>query len=201
MAGGSSGKSRLALEPPSVQCVATTRGNEETGEEPRRCRNRAIRGSTVCRMHGGSAGAVKNKARQRVEAAVAEAKIAQFLSRNEVVPVENPLEALRELAGEVVMVKDWLRDQVTNLSYESSIQGEQISAIMQLYSNFLDKSERILVNIGKLNIDERLSHIEYAQAQLMAKVMGEAMMKLLNDPDKRDQAKVIVGQLIERYDR
>jgi hypothetical protein len=187
-------RNRKPFEPASTQCTAKSKRSQE------RCNNLAIRGSTVCRMHGGSIGVVKNKAKQRVEVAVADAKIAAFLQNNEIVPVDNPLEALKELAGEIVMIKDWLRGQVTHLDNESAVQGEQIAAIMQLYSNCLDKSERVLVNIAKLNIDDRLAHIQGAQAAMMVKVLSEALMVLLKDDSQRTQAKVIVGRLLEKYD-
>jgi hypothetical protein len=184
----------------SQQCKAMCRKDEETGER-RQCKNPAIRGATVCRMHGGSAPQVRNAADQRVDEAIANAKIAQFLSTHQIEPVENPLEALRELAGEIVAVKGWLRDQVTHLEHESSVQGEQIAAVMQLYSNFLDKSERVLVNIAKLNIDERLSHIQHAQAQIMVLVWQDAVKKMFGtSPEKQEQAKVLIGQLIAKYD-
>jgi hypothetical protein len=152
-------------------------------------------------MHGGSTQIARSKAAERVDAAVADAKIARFLSTHQIEPVENPLEALRELAGEIVAVKGWLRDQVTHLEHESSVQGEQVAAVMQLYSNFLDKSERVLVNIAKLNIDERLSHIQHAQAQIMVQVFAEALRRCMPDQEKQADAKVIIGQLLSKYDQ
>jgi hypothetical protein len=188
------GAKRKRYEPRAQQCTA----NARTGE---RCNNHALRGTTVCRMHGGVLPNVKKAAASTVAKHVADAKIAEFLATTEIKPVENPLEALRELAGEIITVKDWLRGQVTDLSHQSAVQGDQISAIMQLYSNFLDKAERILVNIGKLNIDERLSKIEAHQAQVMAQVMGEVILRMLQDKVKQQEAKVITGQLLAKYDR
>jgi hypothetical protein len=187
-------RSRKPLEPSSPRCKRTLKSGEQ-------CKNLAIRGAVVCRMHGGSAPQIRNKAAQRVEEHVANAKIARFLAQNQIEPVDNPLEALRELAGEIVAVKGWLRDQVTHLDHESSVQGEQIAAVMQLYSNFLDKSERVLVNIAKLNIDERLSHIQHAQAQIMVQVFAEALRKVLPEQQKQADAKVIIGQLLAKYDQ
>jgi len=192
------GRARRALEPKAPRCSAHNRKDPETGEQ-RQCSNFAIRGATVCRMHGGGTPQVKNKAAERVDLAVADAKIAKFLSSHQIEPVENPLEALRELAGEIVAVKGWLRDQVTHLEHESSVQGEQIAAVMQLYSNFLDKSERVLVNIAKLNIDERLAHIQGQQAQIMTMVFVEAVRRMVS-ADRQDEAKVLIGQLISKYD-
>ena len=199
--GGDMGRARRALEPRAPQCKARTRPDPETGERGQ-CKNFAIRGTVVCRMHGGSVKATRNKAAQRVEQFKADAKISRYLENVGYEPVENPLEALKDLAGEVVAVKNWLRDQVDNLSHESTVQGDQISSIMQLYSNFLDKSERILVNIGKLNIDERLAHIQTTQAQVMMIVFAEALNKVLGqDVERKDQAKVVIGQLLQKYDR
>lgn len=188
------GRSRRPLEPRSQTCTAHTRGGDE-------CRNFAIRGSNVCRMHGGSIGVVKRKAAGRVEKAVADAKLARFLTENGYEPVDNPLEALRDLAGEIVAVKDWLRGQVTHLDHTSNVQGEQISALMQLYSMFLDKAERSLTSIAKLNIDERLAMISQHQAQVMAQVMAEAIMRLTHDKAQQVQARTIVGELLQRYDK
>lgn len=188
------GRARRSLEPKSQPCVAHNRDGAE-------CGNQAIRGATVCRMHGGSIKLVKAKAKQRVEAAVAEAKLAKFLQETGYEPVDNPLEALRDLAGEIVAVKNWLRAQVTNLDYQSNVQGEQISAIMQLYSQFLDKSEKTLTSIARLNIDERLARIQQAQAQIMAQVMAEAIMRLTQDKAQQTQARVIVGELLAKYDK
>jgi hypothetical protein len=191
------GKSIRKYEPRSQQCVATAKNSG--GEQ---CKNMAVRGTTVCRMHGGSTRAVKRKAAERVEVHKQNAQLAEFLAVNGYEPVENPLEALKDLAGEIVTVKDWLRGQVTKLDYQSHVQGEQIAAIMQLYSQFLDRSDKVLVNIARLNIDERLSKISTHQAQVMSQVMAETIMLLIkDDKEKQNQARVIVGQLIAKYDK
>jgi hypothetical protein len=153
-------------------------------------------------MHGGSTKATRNKAQRQVDEYVAMGKISKFLAANAVEPVENPLEALKELAGEIVAVKNWLRDQVEELSHESAVQGDQISSIMQLYSNFIDKSDRTLTNIAKLNIDERLSRISQVQAQVMVLVFAEALNKVMGyDKDRASEAKVVIGQMLAKYDR
>ena len=187
------GRSRRKLEPFSPPCKATTRQGEP-------CKNPAVRGTVVCRMHGVNQ-ATRTKAAIAVQKHVAEARLAQFLQENGCEPVDNPLEALRDLAGEIVAVKDWLRGQVTHLEHTSNVQGEQISALMQLYGQFLDRAERSLTSIAKLNIDERLAHIQQAQAQVMAQVMAEAIMRLTADKQKQSEARVIVGQLLQKYDK
>lgn len=188
------GRARLAYEPRSNQCIAHKRDKSP-------CNNMAIRGSKVCRMHGGSTMANRKASAERVAVAKAENKIAHFLATVPHEPVDNPLEALRDLAGEIVAVKDWLRTQVEYLSTESAVQGEQVSAVMQLYSAFIDKSEKTLVNIARLNIDERLAHIQAVQAQIMVTVLIETLQRLEIEKPKQEQAKVIMGKMLEKYDR
>ena len=66
---------------PSTQCTATSKRSGE------RCRRMAIRGGTVCPMHGGSAPAVKESARQRIfEATVPMIKVLTDIAENEAMP-------------------------------------------------------------------------------------------------------------------
>ena len=60
------------------------------------CRNYPIYGSTVCRAHGGGAPQVKAAADRRLAMNEALAELA----RRGITPVDNPLAALAEVAGE-----------------------------------------------------------------------------------------------------
>lgn len=193
-----SGKKRGTYEPSSQPCTAVCHSEVNRG---RPCKNLATRGTTVCRMHGANLPNVKNAAARNVGNYVADQKISKYLKTHDVQPVENPLEALKELAGEIVAVKNWLRDQVTELSHDSKVQGQQISAIMQLYSNFIDKADKSLTGIAKLNIDERLSRITQLQAQVMAQVFAEAMLRMSLSPTDQARSRVIIGELLQRYDK
>jgi hypothetical protein len=81
----------------------------------RPCRAYALKGTNVCKIHGGNARQVKAKA-QRV---TAEAQATKRLGKLSAVlgpadPVDNPLTALSALAGEVLRFKDLLAGQVAD---------------------------------------------------------------------------------------
>src|SRR5690349_5780100 len=101
------------MERPPVADPMDERGTEMLDESPRctakskqsgqRCRKAPMKGQSVCLAHGG--GAPQNKhaaARRQVEA--------QALSTfgGGTAPVRDPLEALAQLAGEILAVKDFL---------------------------------------------------------------------------------------------
>ncbi|GAA2178236.1 hypothetical protein GCM10009785_00050 [Brooklawnia cerclae] len=77
------------------QCAATSK---QSGE---RCKNHAIPGATVCRIHGGAAPAVMAKARQRVLLAQAERDVTAFGGRLDVTAPEALLELVQTKAAEV----------------------------------------------------------------------------------------------------
>lgn len=78
------------------RCTATAR---TTGE---RCKNAPIKGATVCRMHGGSAGQVQKKAQERLDemadsvTADMQAKVEDFLDLYEDADTEEKLALMRE---------------------------------------------------------------------------------------------------------
>ena len=80
------------------------------------------------------------------------------------VPFLSRLEALAQLAGEVVALKDFLSRMVASLealSYDGGAKvGEQAKVEMLLYERALDRAERVLATIARLNVDERLVRLE-----------------------------------------
>lgn len=137
------------------------------------CANSAIRGASVCRMHGGSA----PQTRRRAAARVAEQRATEALSREGVLPVENPLEALRLLAGEVLQVKEFLGRRVEvleELRYRG-VGGEQLRGELSAYERALDRSVRVLSEIARLNIDERLVQIDRTLAALVEQLIQSTL--------------------------
>lgn len=146
-----------------MQCSAKSK---RTGKP---CGSHAIRGTTVCRMHGGSSPQVRAVAARRLAEEDALAQLAQM----EIVPVADPLEELALLAGEALAWKQLLRDrvsQLTSLGYEGAT-GEQVRAAVSLYGAALDRLERVLASIARLRIDERLAHLDERRTALMERVI------------------------------
>ncbi len=143
---------------PERRCTATTRRGQP-------CANPPMVGALVCRMHGGAAGQVKRKAAVRV----AEAKARTILDGHRVTPVTDPLTALMEVAGEVVAFKDYLSERAGELA--SSADSDEERATLGAYERALDRCGRILVDMAKLNLDERMTRMAEGQAQMLGAVV------------------------------
>lgn len=168
-------------------CTATARSGE-------RCRKAPARGARVCRMHGGAAPQVK--ARSAVRAAEAQAQ--QVLRREQVVPVVDPLTALSELAGEVVALKDYFRQRLDGLAAEAwryqAGAGEQLRAEVALYERALDRTARLLGDMARLNLDERLARLTEAQGLQIVAVVRASLLEVGVDPGSE-----VVQQVVMRH--
>lgn len=152
------------------QCTATSRN---TGK---RCKAAALKGGLVCRYHGGATRAARaafaaNEEAERVEKAIGK------LTAN---PIQNPLEELRRLAGEIVAWKDALRAHVEKLEKlrYSADGGEQLRGEVVLFERALDRCANVLGLIAKLNIDDRLVAIEEAKVTKMLDALDATLEHL-----------------------
>lgn len=167
-----------------VRCAA-----EKSTQPGVPCGNWAMLGQSVCRYHGGAA--VQNKAaaaRRRTER-----ELRDMLARLDVAPVQNPLEALRQLAGEVTWWKDALAGRVndlTSIRYESETGGEQLRSEIALFERAMDRCATVLGTIARLNIDERLAAISEKQADAVIDAIEAALDAVaVRDPRQRTAAK------------
>lgn len=126
-----------------------------------------------CRKHLGNTPTVaKSAERERLENEARDA-----LARLDVVPVEDPLTELKKLAGQALTWRDAIAEQVnklTSIRYGTK-QGEQLRAEVALFERALDRCERVLVSMARLNIDERLARISEARGKLMTQVLLGAL--------------------------
>lgn len=127
-------------------------------------------GSGNCKHHGGST-------RNHRKAAV-EAQARMELARLDVPPVEDPLSELAKVCAQVIAWKDSMAERVNELSslrYENEAGGEQLRAEVALWERALDRCERFLTAMARLNIDERLAAISEARAELIISVFVAAL--------------------------
>lgn len=134
-------------------------GHSSTTGDP--CKNYPIKGHLVCKFHGGATPQVKRQAEKNLTEAALRAKLHQLDIR----PVDDPLNALKLLAGEIVAWKELLQGKVLELEkfrYGTDM-GEAIRGEVQLFERALDRCVTVLGVIAKLNIDDRLVAIEEAK--------------------------------------
>lgn len=163
------------------------------------CRKDAITGGNVCVTHGGKNPKVRAKALQRTAERKFNAELEQLADAHFATPVDNPLAALQQLAGEVVMLKEVFSQRVARLKdpgYASKA-GEQLKTDVAVYERALDRCGKVLTDIARLNIDERLVRIEERQAELMVAVFVEAVSRM-GLGDRQVEARRIISGILER---
>lgn len=163
------------------ECGAATRHRKGT------CKIKLKPGQKRCKFHGGASPQAVAKERERVLLAEAQ----QAMRSMDVEPVDNPLVALSQLAGEILTWKDLMATHVANLQDKLRYEGEhaeQIRGEVLLYERAMDRAVQVLGTIGRLKIDERLAAIKDAQVRQMGRILEGALDALGLDYEQKRQA-------------
>ena len=157
--------------PDHTRCTARTKASGGTA----RCGQPRMQGTTVCRMHGGSARQVRSAAGRRLAAD----KARRALDEIEVREVENPLDELRRLTGEVVAWKDALASHVAALEdrfrFTDDKGAEQLRAEVALYERALDRAGKFLELWARLGLDAMLAQLRVRVTEAQAAAMSRGL--------------------------
>ncbi|MFJ5217179.1 hypothetical protein ACIP98_20955 [Streptomyces sp. NPDC088354] len=163
------------LQKPTAKRRCTAKRKGGGGEQ---CKQWALKGQKVCRVHGGKAPQNLAAGERRVNEARVEEETRRALAVLDVPPVDNPLTALSELAGQVVAWKDALAERVNMLErirYTDDKNAEQLRSEVALYERAMDRCVNVLGTIGRLRIDERLAAISEQQATVVIGAIEAAL--------------------------
>lgn len=179
--------------PEERRCTGiATGGTTRPERKGERCMQWALPGLTVCRFHGGSQKAAA-VGRQRVAEANLLAKAQDLVGE----PVDNPLAELANLAGRARAWMELLERKVDDLGdgirYEGKV-GEQLRAEVALYERAMDRLGKFLADFGRLNIDERLSKIEEAKADVILRAIDAALAYAGVTGPKATEAKKVAAR-------
>lgn len=194
--------------PDHLRCTAPISGGIDNQEHRgERCQRMRAVGLPVCHMHGAS------KAARRVgQLRVAEEKLMASASRLVGEPVENPLTELANLAGRARALMERLEARVEALldaesedgtggaEFSSGIRyearsGEQIRGEVQLYERSMDRLGKILVDIGRLDIDSRLAKIQERQIEVIVAALDAGLTAAgIRDVQQRTLAKTTAAR-------
>ena len=151
------------------------------------CKGPAVRGADKCRMHLG----------KQPGASILQARADQLLHQFDAPAVADPLEALQRLAGRALALEETIGRLVNDLTvirYESEGGGEQLRAEVAVLERAMDRCGRLLVDIAKLNIEERLAKITEIQVGIIQEAMFAVLGEMGLPPDKQREAQQRLGR-------
>lgn len=136
------------------------------------CRKTPVVGFKVCRYHGVKRVDAERK-RDELKAEFIEAeidnKLKNLLASHGVSAVDNPLEEISLLAGEIRTLVTIMRDRVDLEALGLGINGT--SPILAVYERMIDRFARLLTDIVRLDIDGRLVKVKEQEAAIMQEVL------------------------------
>jgi len=148
-------------------------------------------GAGQCKLHGGCMPG------NRIAAINEQAR--QLLYKHDAGPVNDPLEALQRLAGRALALEETIGELVNKLGsirYESGGESssEQLRAEVAVLERAMDRCGRLLVDIAKLNIEERLTKVTEQQAAMTVAALTAALGEMGLPVEKQREARTLVAR-------
>ena len=119
---------------------------------------------------------------EQAQPVIAEAKLqqqaAKLLYQRDATPVTDPLSALQRLAGRAAAWEDIIGEKVNemrSIRYSTEEGGEQLRAEIAVMERAMDRLGRLLVDIAKLNIEERLAGIRKQTADMLERAFDAGL--------------------------
>lgn len=160
-----------------MKCTAVSR---RTGHP---CRSYAVKGTTVCRKHGGSAPQIKKAAKLNYARYIVQEKVRREVGALAVdVPIESrvtdPLIELQRLTTEAIHFKDVLGKMVNDLNDIEHFTEEgsvQIRAAVQLYGEAMYRTAKFLDMAMKHDIAGKIVQIEADKVSAISAAISRAI--------------------------
>lgn len=156
---------------------------------PDPCRQYAVAGTRPphCEKHGANIGSMqRERGRQNLIEERLAIRLAEIMEgEGQLIvspdPIGDPLTELLATAAEVRAVKEVLRlisaqlFSQQRLRYAHSKVGEQLRTEILLYERALDRYTKLLIDIAKLRIEERLAGVQESTAVMLEKALDAAL--------------------------
>jgi len=115
----------------------------------------------------------------------------RFLYQRDAPPVTDPLSALQRLAGRAAAWEDIIGEKVNEMrSIRYSTEGgEQLRAEIAVMERAMDRLGKLLVDIAKLNIEERLAGVRKQTADMLERALDAALQQAGIGLDRQAEAR------------
>ena len=149
-----------------------------SGVEPPRCEDHGANRGSMARL-GGAMNVRERDMAERL-AAIMQLGGEKLLHPD---PIQDPLTELLDLAAEVKALKEVLRYHVAELvknqrvRYAHAKAGEQMRAEILLYERAVERTAKIMIDISKLRIEDRLAGVQEATAQMLERAIDAALQE------------------------
>lgn len=166
------------------RCGATCRDGTPCGRWP-------AKGQTRCKLHGGGSPQAKRKAAERQ----VETKLQAQLDTRGAATIDDPIQWLQTIAGEVDQWLALCRGQLAK-----SVDIEQSDALIRLYERALHRALEAAATMAKIGIDTKFieqhqARLNDQQGQILIRVVERAIAGALAAVDARLDRKTI-GEII-----
>lgn len=154
----------------------------------------AMVGSTVCVAHGGAAPQVRAKAAQNIAAAKA-TRALEGLKDYEA--ITDPIERLQLLAGRAerfMAIVGARVEELTSMRYRT--ESEQLRAEVGVYERAIASTGKLLVDLARLNLDERAVRLQEAQVMILTTALAEALTEEGLPAERRQAITARVAELV-----
>ncbi|WP_156056304.1 hypothetical protein [Streptosporangium roseum] len=155
------------------------------------CEAYAMSGAAVCHAHGGRAPQTRRRAAERLAEQKARTALSQYSP--DAVIIDNPIAELLEAAGEFKALKNFLADRVAEMRADDWRRADaEGSENLRAYERALDRTARVLVELAKLKLEERLVRLTEQQGAMLA----VAIQKILDALDLTAEQRARVPEIV-----
>jgi len=157
----------------------------------RPCHKWPRKGANVCQKHGGNAPQVIAATQRRK----VEASAMKLLGVEGYEPIIDPYTALANVAGEIVKLKDVLLERVEEMDTLRSFggeTGEQIDVVFAAYERAVDRAEKILTNMARLDLEDRIAKLRARINSDVAATIVGAMNAALDVADVQGPTREVI---------
>jgi hypothetical protein len=131
-------------------------------------------------MHGGAAGQVQQAAARRVAEAGALAAFERYRGPGGDSGVVSVTAELGRLVGAVTSFRDFTDARLRALTAaEWAAHGPRVAAEVRMFETACDQARRVLRDVARLNLEERLAAAEARVSEEMGTKLGHAVARIL----------------------